>query len=86
MSKTKNNLTSQDVDVLSSFDASESWAVTDPGDQSFWDEFFKIEEVLEATDEIDPPTFSITVQNHRTGEVKTYNRIHLKSAKQKIVC
>lgn len=63
----------------------DSWEVLDDGDASFWDEFFKIEDVLCATDELDPPSFSITVQNHQTGEVRTYQNIYLKSSRRKIV-
>lgn len=74
------------LDAVGHLDQPDVWDIMDPGDQSFWEEFFKLEEVLETTDELDPPTFSITVQNHQTGEVKTFSQIHLKSVKKKIVC
>ncbi len=73
-------------DQINHFDQPEVWDITDPGDQSFWEEFFRLEELLETTDELDPPTFSISVQNHQTGEVRTFSRIQLKPARKKIRC
>jgi hypothetical protein len=74
------------IDFLSDLEQTDVWDFHDPGDQRFWEEFFQVEELLEVTDEIDPPTFSITVQNHQTGETKTYSNIHLSAARKKIVC
>jgi hypothetical protein len=77
------------LDSLDNFfnsDQPDFWDVTDEADQSFWDEFFHLEDLLNVTDELDPPSFTITVQNHQTGEVKTYSNITLKSGKKKIVC
>jgi hypothetical protein len=54
-------------------------------DDPFWEEFFKIEDLLCMTDELDPPKFSITVQNHQTGDVRTYKNIRLKSSRKKLV-
>lgn len=73
-------------DQVNHFDQPEVWDILDPGDQSFWEEFFRLEELLEATDELDPPSFSISIQNHQTGEVKTFSHIQLKPATRKLIC
>lgn len=73
-------------DELREGDEPEFMDVQNPYDQAFWDEFFQVEDLLEMTDELDPPNFSVTVQNHRTGETKTYNKIHLQSTRKKIAC
>jgi hypothetical protein len=76
----------QEVDQMNHFDQPEVWDILDPGDQSFWEEFFRLEELLETTDELDPPSFSISIQNHQTGEVKTFSHISLKPAISKLLC
>jgi hypothetical protein len=58
----------------------------DPAYQVFWEEFFRVEEVLEMSDEFDAPSFSITIQNEQTGEVKTYSNVKLKASRRKIEC
>lgn len=75
-----------DLEKILGTDQPEFWDIADPSDQTFWEEFFKIEDLLSVTDELDPPQFSITVQNHQTGEVKTYQNIHLSPSKKKILC
>ena len=86
--KSNSNLdqTPSEVDQLSHIDQPEVWDMLDPGDQSFWEEFFRLEELVDVTDELDPPSFSISIQNHQTGEVKTFSRITLKSAARKLSC
>lgn len=76
----------EENEAINSLEQPEVWDVQDPNDQSFWEEFFRIEELLNVTDELNPPTFSISVQNHQTGEVKTFSHIHLSSIRKKIVC
>ncbi len=83
--KTKSNTTIQ-KDEFKSLDAPEVWDIVDPQEQAFWDEFFKIEEMLELHDNLDPTTFSITIQNQKTGEVRSYDRVRLLSTKRKIRC
>jgi hypothetical protein len=78
------NKTPQDTTLQ--LEQPEYWDICDPSDQMFWDEFFKIEELLELQDEIDPASFSITVQNHRTGETRSFPHIHLLSTRKKISC
>lgn len=73
-------------DQINFFDQPEVWDILDPSDQSFWEEFFRLEELLETTDELDPPSFSISIQNHQTGEVKTFSHIKLKPAVRKLSC
>jgi len=85
--KSDSNTTSdQSPDQMNHFDQPEVWDILDPGDQSFWEEFFRLEELLEATDELDPPSFSISIQNHQTGEVKTFSHIQLKPVRRKLDC
>jgi hypothetical protein len=89
MSKTKPklpDLSDLDLEKMMNLDEPEVWDIEDPRDQAFWEEFFKIEDILSITDEFDAPTFSISVQNNQTGEVRTYTNIHLKSARKKIAC
>jgi hypothetical protein len=90
MAKTKSSklpdLSDLDLDRIMNLDEPEVWDLDDPRDQAFWEEFFKIEDLLSYTDELDPPTFSISVHNNQTGEVKTYSNIKLKSARKKIAC
>jgi hypothetical protein len=90
MAKNKTNklphLDDLDIEKMLGSDQPEVWDIHDPRDQVFWEEFFKIEDMLSQTDELDPPTFSITVQNHQSGEVRTYSNIKLKSARKKVVC
>jgi hypothetical protein len=74
------------LDTLGNIDDSVLWDFFDPSDEAFWQEFFQIEESLEATDELDPTTFSISVQNQHTGETRTFSHIHLKSTRKKIEC
>src|SRR5260221_418053 len=74
------------IDEVREGDEPEFMDLQNPFDQAFSDEFFQVEDLLEMTDELDPPNFSVTVQNHRTGETKTYNRIHLQSTRKKIAC
>jgi hypothetical protein len=73
-------------DTFADMDQIDVWDIQDPNDQAFWEEFFRIEDMLSVTDELDPPSFSITVQNHQTGEAKTYQNIHLRPARKKVVC
>ncbi len=73
-------------DMLAELDELDLWDVTDPADQTFWEEFFRVEDVLEMTDEFDSPNFTITVQNNQTGETKTYHNIKLKPSRKKIDC
>jgi len=82
----KNSGQSPQSDQINHFDQPEVWDIMDPGDQSFWEEFFRLEEILETTDELEPPSFSITVQNHQTGEVRTFSRVRLKPARKKLLC
>jgi hypothetical protein len=87
MAKNKNNPDQPaQPDQINHFDQPEVWDIMDPGDQSFWEEFFRLEELLETTDELDPPVFSISVQNHQTGEVRTFSHIQLKPARKKLLC
>jgi hypothetical protein len=74
------------LDLIDDLDQMELFDLCDPSDHIFWEEFFRIEEVLELTDELDPPTFSVSIRNDRTGETKTYNKIRLQSVRKKIVC
>ncbi len=89
MSKS-NSKTSQETslidDIIAEMSQMELWDFVDPSDQAFWEEFFQIEDLLEVSDELDPPSFSISVENHKTGEVKTYSNIRLKSARKKVEC
>jgi hypothetical protein len=80
------DLNDLDIEKMMSLDQPELWDLDDPRDQAFWEEFFHIEDLLSFTDELDPPTFSISVHNHQTGEVKTYSNIKLKSTRKKISC
>jgi hypothetical protein len=80
------DLSDLDIDKLLASDQPELWDIQDPGDQMFWEEFFRVEEMLSLTDELDPPRFSITIQNHQTGEVKTYKNISLRSVRKKVQC
>lgn len=70
-----------EITTINSWEYGEVVESEDP----FWDEFFKIEDLLCMTDEMDPPKFTITVQNHQTGEVRTYKNIRLKSSRKKVV-
>jgi hypothetical protein len=76
------------LDSLDNFfdDQPDVWDITDEADRSFWNEFLQLENLLSVSDELDPPEFTITLQNHQTGEIKTYSNIHLKSGKKKIIC
>ena len=80
------NSKKQETDLITDYIGLDAWEVLDQGDQHFWEEFFQIEELVSNTDELDPPSFTITVQNHQTGEVKTYKKIYLKSARKKTFC
>jgi len=73
-------------DMITELEELDLWDFADPADQAFWEEFFKVENVIETADEIDAPSFTITVQNHDTGEVKTYSNIKLKPSRRKISC
>jgi hypothetical protein len=73
-------------DIFSELDELELWDFVDPADQVFWEEFFKVENVLEMSDEFDAPSFTITVQNHQTGETKTYKNVKFKPSRRKISC
>lgn len=76
-----------DIDeIMKDLEQNDIWEMTDPNDQAFWEEFFQIEDLLEMSDELDPPKFTVSVHNHRTGVVKTYNNIKLKSTRKKIAC
>ncbi len=87
MSKTKTKSSFDlETDRVLELDEPEFWDITDQADQHFWEEFFHFEELIEVADELDSPEFSVTIQNHQTGEVKTFERIHLKSARRKIIC
>ena len=55
-----------------------------PDDAAFWQQFFKIEEVLGLMDPEDGPTFNITIQNEQTGEVKSYSGVRLKSGQKEL--
>ena len=70
--------------IFNDLEQLEFWDFNDPNDQAFWEEFFQIENLLEASDELDPPSFTISVQNQRNGEVKTYRNIRLKAVKSAI--
>lgn len=74
------------TDQLLQLDQPDLWDINDPTDQAFWQEFFQIEEMLELSDELDPTTFSITVQNHKTGDVRSYPHIRLLSTRKKTRC
>ena len=71
-------------EVISSLEQLEVWDVLDAADQSFWDEFFRIEEMLAFHDELEPPQFTVTVQNHQTGEVRTFQHVRFKSSKKRL--
>jgi hypothetical protein len=93
MAKQRNNGTKSDSlekktaqDHLAQLDQPEFWDICDPSDQVFWEEFFQIEELLDFHDELDPATFSITVQNHKTGQTRSYPHIRLQSARKKVRC
>ncbi len=88
MSKSSNKKVQIDelLDLIDDLDQLEFFDIHDPDDQIFWEEFFQIEKLLEWTDEIDPTTFSVSIRNDKTGEIKTYNRIRLQSVRKKIVC
>ena len=73
-------------DLFTELDELELWDFVDPADQVFWEEFFKVESALEMSDEFDSPSFTITVQNHQSGEVKTFKNIKLKPSMRKISC
>jgi hypothetical protein len=73
-------------DAIAELEELELWDMIDPADQVFWEEFFRVEEVLEMSDEFDAPSFSITIQNEQTGEVKTYSNVKLKASRRKIEC
>jgi hypothetical protein len=86
-SKSKQNSPDQKLDdMLAELEELDLWDVSDPADQAFWEEFFKVEDALEMADEFDAPSFTITVQNHGTGETKTYRNIKLKASRKKISC
>jgi hypothetical protein len=69
MAKPKySTLTKELDDMISELEELEVWDFADPADQIFWEEFFKVENALEMNDEFDAPSFTITVQNHQTGE------------------
>ncbi len=74
------------LDTFFDMDQPDVWDIQDPSDQMFWEEFFKIEDMLSLSDELDPPSFSITVQNHQTGEVKTFKNIHLRPVRKQTMC
>jgi len=73
-------------DMITELDELDLWDVADPADQMFWEEFFKVENTLELTDEFDAPSFTITVQNHDTDELKTFSNIKLKPSRSKVRC
>lgn len=73
-------------DMIAELEELDLWDVADPADQTFWDEFFKVEDALEMSDEFDAPSFTITVQNNSTGETSTYQNIKLKPSRKKIDC
>lgn len=72
-------------DLVTDLERFDLWAA-DQNDQVFWDEFFQIEDMLEASDELDPPFFTVKIENHQTGKTKSYPKIRLKAARKKIVC
>jgi len=84
--KLSSNIQKKQQDNFASLDQTEFWDIADPTDEAFWNEFFHIEEILDFQDELDPATFSITVQNHKTGEVRSYPHIRLLSSHQKVRC
>ena len=90
MSKTKGKIKLDPIekidDLINDLDQLEPWDLGDANDQAFWEEFFQIEDMLEETDELDPPQFTISVVNHQTGRVRTFDHIRLKSIRKKIVC
>lgn len=73
-------------DMLTELDELDFWDASDQADQTFWDEFFKVEDALEMADEFDAPSFTITVQNNQTGETKSYQNVKLKPSRKKIDC
>lgn len=73
-------------DAIAELEELDFWDMSDPADQAFWDEFFKVEDILEMNDDFDSPTFTISIQNHDTGELRTYNGVKLKPSRQKISC
>ncbi len=73
-------------DLLKDLDQVDIWDMADPSDQAFWEEFFQIEDMLEMSDELDPPRFTVTVENHQTGTIKTFRNIKLKSVRKKTAC
>jgi hypothetical protein len=73
-------------DMIAELEELDLWDVADPADQTFWEEFFKVEDALEMSDEFDAPSFTITVQNNSTGETKTYQNIKLKPSRKKVDC
>jgi hypothetical protein len=90
MSKSKKtNHQSQQLEAaeleFAHLDEREVWDILDPGDQSFWEEFFRLEEIVEVSDELDPPTFAITIQNLQTGELRTFSKIKLKPSLKKLL-
>ncbi len=81
----KSTLQNED-EVVNHFDQPDVWDVMDNADEAFWEEFFHLEDVLATTDELDPATFSISIENHQTGETKTFSKIHLKQTKSSLLC
>jgi hypothetical protein len=75
-----------DLDRLLDGDGEEFWDVNDSHEHAFWSEFLRLEEVLSESDDLDPPTFSVTIQNHQTGEVRTFKNIRLVATRKKIAC
>lgn len=73
-------------DALAELEELDLWDMTDPADQAFWEEFFKVENILEMNDDFDAPSFTISIQNHDTGELRTYSGVKLKPSRQKIAC
>ncbi len=85
--KPKHDTTEKKLDdMIADLEELDLWDVADPADQTFWEEFFKVEEALEMSDEFDAPSFTITVQNNTTGETNTYQNIKLKPSRRKIDC
>lgn len=84
--KIKSDIIQLNQDHFTQLDQPEFWEIVDPNDQTFWNEFFQIEEILNLHDELDPPTFSITIQNQKTGEVRSYPHVRLGSARKKTLC
>jgi len=73
-------------DMIADLEELDLWDFADPADQTFWEEFFRVEDALEMADDFDAPSFTITVQNNQTGEAKTYKNIKLKPSRKKIDC